>query len=439
MLIGSDLPAQLQGAILKRDMMSPITSRPLPAPWPGLKWSFKDAAAGASQFASPRSAERHYAKQLGSVAGRIRTIVDGRGSPEKKQALLRKYAETLGPWAENAAAAMTSAVDRKNRQTWESHASKISKGLRQQLKQKIDDVTLSEINRRNAKLIKDLPLGAADKIADMATEATVTGTRAEQLAARIAEVGEMAHNRAQIIARTEVSKVSTTLTKARAAMVGSEGYIWRTSRDGDVRDGHAQMEGKFVRWDDPPRVDGIKAHAGEAPNCRCYPEPVIPKTGADTPNGYKPPLPLAEDVKADPQTGLISHWEQQNKLIIRHMDGDTLPGANEPIIPREKLAGYVLNADHPTGGHKARVLKSALGFDESTAGQFEKQLLQKLPETAAIRDKDLSAGFGEKFTAYVPMTGPNGRTVDVKTVWMYDRKKRKQSGTPRLVTAYVAD
>jgi uncharacterized protein with gpF-like domain len=37
------------------------------------------------------------------------------------------------------------------------------------------------------------------------------------------------------------------------------------------------MEGKFVTWDDPPTLDGMKGHAGQFPNCRCYPEPVIPE------------------------------------------------------------------------------------------------------------------------------------------------------------------
>jgi uncharacterized protein with gpF-like domain len=36
------------------------------------------------------------------------------------------------------------------------------------------------------------------------------------------------------------------------------------------------MEGKFVRWDEPPTLDNLTGHAGALPNCRCRPEPVIP-------------------------------------------------------------------------------------------------------------------------------------------------------------------
>jgi uncharacterized protein with gpF-like domain len=67
------------------------------------------------------------------------------------------------------------------------------------------------------------------------------------------------------------------LTQARAEHIGSEGYIWRTSNDSDVRHSHKEMNGRYVRWDTPPRLsDGTVTHAGQIYNCRCYPEPVIP-------------------------------------------------------------------------------------------------------------------------------------------------------------------
>lgn len=88
--------------------------------------------------------------------------------------------------------------------------------------------------------------------------------------------GRVTRSRANTIARTEVSRASCVFTQARAENLGSEGYIWRTSEDGDVRPSHKAMNGKFVAWNSPPTLDNLKGHAGCLPNCRCYTEPVIP-------------------------------------------------------------------------------------------------------------------------------------------------------------------
>ena len=92
----------------------------------------------------------------------------------------------------------------------------------------------------------------------------------------MAAPGYVTKARARLSARTAGARTAMELTKARAQSVGSEGYIWRTVRDSDVRPSHKGMEGKFVRWDDPPTLDNLTGHAGGLPNCRCYAEPIIP-------------------------------------------------------------------------------------------------------------------------------------------------------------------
>ena len=93
-------------------------------------------------------------------------------------------------------------------------------------------------------------------------------------------IGGTTKARANTIARTEVSRASTMFTQARAEAIGSDGYIWRSSEDSDVRDEHKELNGKFFKWNEPPVADkrtGIRAHAGCIWNCRCYAEPVIPE------------------------------------------------------------------------------------------------------------------------------------------------------------------
>lgn len=55
-----------------------------------------------------------------------------------------------------------------------------------------------------------------------------------------------------------------------------------------------------------------------------------------------------------------------------------LPDGDRAEISMQKLTGYCLNPDHPSGKHKARVFASALGITVHNA-----KVLQKLVQTAA--------------------------------------------------------
>ena len=246
-----------------------------PKPW-DLPWSWMDAAAiKATRFTPSRSALRTYERQLRSVAGHIRSIVGTSPDPSTMQRLLREYSELLTPWANQSAVNMMIAVNRKNEQVWRSVAGKMGDQIRQQLKVAVDGASWQDLIRRNVNAIKNMPIETADKIADIVSDAMVSGIRVDEVAAKIQAAGDIGESRARMIAHTEVSKAGTVLTEMRAVSVGSEGYIWRTADD-DARPSHAEMEGEFVNWTEPPTLDGMTGHAGEFPWCRCYPEPVIP-------------------------------------------------------------------------------------------------------------------------------------------------------------------
>lgn len=101
------------------------------------------------------------------------------------------------------------------------------------------------------------------------------------------------------------------------------------------------------------------------------------------------------------------------------------------INAKGKLEGYALNPDHPTGKHKARVFKSALGFTQADAAELERQIREKAPYYDAIegmRDK-----YGQRWTVRIPIEGNNGRTVTVETGWIV----RPAKPEPELTTAFV--
>lgn len=84
------------------------------------------------------------------------------------------------------------------------------------------------------------------------------------------------HKNAKLIARTETAKLQTTILKERSTQLGSVAYTWLASNDRRTRKSHKDMNGVVVFWNhDKPILDGMIGHAGEFPNCRCSPQPII--------------------------------------------------------------------------------------------------------------------------------------------------------------------
>ena len=410
---------------------------PAPFAWKQ-PWAFADAAKAresASAFVPSRAAERAYERQLVNVAGQIKNMLETT-QPEKAEAMLRVYARSMEDWAGQSAANMVAGVNRKNVQAWMTQANRMGLDMRVLLHSPgVGEVTGQRI-AENALLIKSLVTGAAEEVASIVQESLVTGSRADDLARRIAKVGEVSEARARTIARTEVSKAGTALTQARAGAIGSRGYIWRTARDGGTRESHRAMEGVFVPWDKPPTIDKMTGHAGEFPNCRCYPEPVVPREEGGV---YKPALPTQAAERQTGEKQALSKWEQQvTSHVIPHVPEAPLVNVGKARFVPKKVTGYSLNPEHAKGGPKAERFKILLGLEVQHAELLEKQVMAWLEHLPAQRGKvDM---YGERFAVYVPVTGPNGKTVDVMTSWIYDRDKetgKRLSTTPRLANCFI--
>lgn len=191
---------------------------------------------------------------------------------------LRRYSEVIAPWAQSVGTYMLADAERRNRKMWFQVGEEIGRELKREIGQGYIGGVMRELLDDQVHLIKSLPLDAAKRVHELTLEGVSEGTRAAEIAQQILRTGQVTEARARLIARTEVARTQSVLTQARAEYVGSEGYIWRTAGDFDVRDSHAEMEGKYVRWDTPAKLsDGTVCHAGQIYNCRCYPEPVIPE------------------------------------------------------------------------------------------------------------------------------------------------------------------
>jgi hypothetical protein len=108
-----------------------------------------------------------------------------------------------------------------------------------------------------------------------------------------------------------------------------------------------------------------------------------------------------------------------------------LPHSDSAEIPPEKLRDYLLSAAHPIGRFKS-VFFRALGYKADGYEALDKGIRTILSGDAEAVE---TGGFGTKYLVRGVLTGPNGRTAAIITVWII------LSGTtiPRFVTAYPED
>jgi hypothetical protein len=106
-----------------------------------------------------------------------------------------------------------------------------------------------------------------------------------------------------------------------------------------------------------------------------------------------------------------------------------LPKVDTAVVPDDKIAGYLLDADHPAGRHKARFFRS-LGFSRSEPETLRAALLKHARNYPV--GSCLATQFGLKFLVDGEMHGPGGRSAIMRSVWILDANTEH----PRLVTAY---
>ncbi len=112
-------------------------------------------------------------------------------------------------------------------------------------------------------------------------------------------------------------------------------------------------------------------------------------------------------------------------------ESGTLVNAEHAVIDPKKLATYALDSTHPTGGHKARVFESALGYNPTNADVLAARIQEGVLSAPA---KLLQANnYGQTMAVDMPILGVNGETAIVRTGWMYET----DALVPRLTTIFV--
>lgn len=106
-----------------------------------------------------------------------------------------------------------------------------------------------------------------------------------------------------------------------------------------------------------------------------------------------------------------------------------LPNGEKAEISTQKLIGYCLNPEHPSGKHKARVFASILGITLEHA-----DVLRELIQTAAVAGEVVQQSttqFGQQFK--VDWIVPDTDAIRLRTVW----ETTANNPYPRLITAFL--
>jgi SPP1 gp7 family putative phage head morphogenesis protein len=205
--------------------------------------------------------------------------------------IFQNFAQTL-------AARMVTAVSIQNANSWREAATKSTKGrqiyqmLRQEMQQPRMRNRLHFLIQNNAQLISTVPQTVAAHAVHHVQQEQMKGRRAEDIMRDLRPyMRSLKDWQVKRIARTEVAKADTAITRTRAEDIDLNWYIWETSGDARVRDSHAKMQGVLINWDDPPSPEALSRekpvghyHAGNIYNCRCIALPMVDVSDVHWPN-----------------------------------------------------------------------------------------------------------------------------------------------------------
>jgi SPP1 gp7 family putative phage head morphogenesis protein len=235
-------------------------------------------------FYTAQRAELEYSRKLRSIAHQIGVLCRfyDPGNPSTSSwvvGALRRYAEALWPWAVAVSERMLIDVQRRDEKAWAKYSINMGRALAQEVRSAPTGELMRQLLNEQASLITSLPIDAAHRVHEWTMRGLEGSERPEKVAEEIYQTGLVTRSRATLIGRTEVARTASKLVEARARWVGSTHYQWVTAGDADVRSGHRKLNGKIVSWDDPPIAgnNGMRYHAGQGPNCRCIPMPLVPE------------------------------------------------------------------------------------------------------------------------------------------------------------------
>ena len=245
-------------------------------------------------------------------------------------------------------------------------------------------------------------------------------------------------SRTKTIVRTEGHRVQQTSAAEARNEAKRQGCDvlkqWDSTLDANTRPTHRALDGQIRETDEPFEVDGKKAdrpgefgRPEEDCNCRCV-ALTRARWGLD-----EAELQTMKDRAKFFGLDKAENFKEFEEKYLNAADSLKKQGENGIIetgnfaIPMQKFVGYALNPQNAPD--KARVFKSALGYDISNADALIQNIITHADETKFTEKGD--SGYGMRYEYIMELTGANEKQANVLTAWI------RQNGKLRLTSVYV--
>lgn len=173
--------------------------------------------------------------------------------------------------------------------------------------------------RQNVTLITTLSDEYFKDIERIVTDGVEAGKSLPTLTKEIQERTNTTKNRAKLIARDQVGKLTAKLTARRATEIGVKRFRWVTSMDDRVRASHRALNGKIFSYEEGAEVDGQKGVLpGEPINCRCSLSPILSSIGETktaTNKKVSSQSEIEKDIKKEEKKQPAINKRRQEKLV----------------------------------------------------------------------------------------------------------------------------
>lgn len=141
---------------------------------------------------------------------------------------------------------------------------------------------------------------------------------------------------------------------------------------------------------------------------------------------------LAHGTSGSPQMTLENTELATKSKELENRLSAPIKNSGDLRYDRRKTENYLLNLSHPHGGHKAKFMKDVLGYLQSDARLFHKNIVQ------AVKGKTPSktevTPYGTKHTFHTILKGKNGKHVSANVVVVVQKNNKRL--TYRIITAY---
>jgi len=104
-------------------------------------------------------------------------------------------------------------------------------------------------------------------------------------------------------------------------------------------------------------------------------------------------------------------------------------------LSKNRMNGYVLNLNNPSGKDKAYIFNKELGFNQKNSDLLIKQIKENIENREYTLVEKATDQYGTRFSVDMNIRGVNDKNMNIRTGWILD----KGSNKPRFLTMYPSN